>query len=433
MKVAIEKGAGCRRVMNIAVPADAVSGDYKAIVNLFSKEAKISGFRPGRAPAGLVEKRYGKAIVQEAKDRLIPRFYQEALEQEKVAPVAVIDVQDVEFSRADGLQFKVLVDITPEFKTPKYKKISLKREKSEVADSDVDRTLNEILERFSRFEDVEGQPVAVGDMVQVDYDATSDGKPLAEVADDASDIGSGQDFWVPTGESEFVPGMNAALEGASIGDALTVDVAFPDDYHLASVAGTTAVYTVAVKGLRTRKLPELDEDFLKRFDVESEDALRARIRTDLEEAAVAKETNRLKEDISRFLLDKTEMDLPESLVERETSALVKDMLTRAAQQGGSREMFEQHRDEILGSASQSARDRVKLSYIIERIAAEEKITLEEADVEKHIEVMAQRYGMTSERIRPEIEKHDEGLQNLRTEVRGNKVMEFLLENAKIKL
>jgi trigger factor len=432
MKVNVEKLAGCRRVMNIVVPAETVADDYKAIVNLFSKEAKISGFRPGRAPVELVEKRYGKSIVQETKDRLIPRFYQEALKQEKIDTVAVIDVQDVEFSREEGLQFNVLVDIAPEFKLPKYKKIGLKREKAEVADADVEKTLNEILERFSRYEDVTDQVVTLGDLVQIDYDAESEGAPLSQIADDASDIGSGKEFWVPTGESEFVPGMNAALEGSSIGDSLTVDVSFPKDYQLASVAGKNAVYTVAVNGLRTRKLPELDEAFLKRFEVESEDALRARIRTDLEEAAVARGTWKLKEDVSRFLLDKTTMEVPESLVERETSALVRDMLTRAAQQGGSREMLEQHRDEIMGSASQSAHDRVKLSYIVERIANDEEIAIDDADVDKHIEVMAQRYGMPPERIRPELEKQDEGLQNLRTEVRGDKVMEFLLENAKIK-
>jgi trigger factor len=226
--------------------------------------------------------------------------------------------------------------------------------------------------------------------------------------------------------------MNAALENVSIGDSLTVDVAFPDDYDNASVAGKKAVYSVSVKGVRKRTLPTLDEEFLKRFDVESEEALRARIRTDLEEAAVAREEGRLKEEISKFLLDKTDMELPESLVEQETNAVVRDMLTRAAQQGGSREMFEQHRDEILGSASQSARDRVKLSYIIDRIASEEEIAIEDADVDAHLELMAQRYGMTVDRIRPELEKHDEGLRNLRTEVRGNKVMTFLLEHAKIK-
>jgi len=432
MKINIEMSDGCRRVIGIDVPAEDTRSDYDTIVGAFIKNAKVSGFRQGRAPLALVEKRYGKSIIQETKDRLIPRFYTAAMEQEKIEPVAVIDVQDVEFTRDEGLKFKAIIDVAPEFKLPKYKKIPLKRESTDVADEEIETTLSDILKRFSRFEDVADKPVVSGDMVQIDYEATSDGKPLGEVANDASDIGKGEEFWVPTGESEFVPGLNAALEGASIGDALTVDVVFPEDYNVESVAGLKAVYAVTVKGVRTNVVPEIDEEFLKRFEVESEDALRTRIRTDLEEAAQAKEAGRLRNEISKFLIEKTKMDLPQSLVERETHALVRDMLNRAAQQGGSREMLEQHREEIYGSASQNAQNRVKLSYIINRICDEENIEITDEDVEKRLDEISQRYGMPVDRIRPELEKQDEGLHNLRTEVHGNKAMDFLMENAKIK-
>ena len=432
MKINIETSDGCRRVIGIDVPAEDARSDYDTIVGAFIKNAKVSGFRQGKAPLALVEKRYSKSIIQETKDRLIPRFYNDALKQEGIAPVAVIDVQNVEFSRDDGLQFKVILDVAPEFKLPKYKKISLKRESISVADEDVDKTLNDILKRFARFEDVSDKAVVSGDMVQIDYEATSDGKPLGEVANDASDISKGEDFWVPTGESEFVPGLNAALEGCLIGDALTVDVDFAEDYNVASVAGLKAVYSVTVKGVRSSVIPEIDEEFLKRFDVDSENALRARIRTDLEEAAQSKETGRLRDEIAKFLIEKTKMDLPQSLVERETNALVRDMLSRVAQQGASREVVEQHHEEIMGSASQNAQNRVKLSYIVTQVCEEEGIKIEEEDVESRLEEMAQRYGMPVARIRPELEKQDEGLRNLRTEVLGNKVMDFLLENAKIK-
>lgn len=432
MNVNIENSDGCRRVIGISVPADDARNDYDKIVNAFIKNAKVSGFRQGRAPLALVEKRYSKAIIQETKDRLIPRFYNEALEQEKITPVAVVDVQDVEFSRDEGLTFKVIIDVAPEFKLPKYKKISLKRESTAVTDDDVEKTLQDILKRFSRFEDSEGKPAASGDMVQIDYSATSDGKPLGEVANDASDISKGEEFWVPTGESEFVPGLNAALEGASIGDSLKVDVEFPEDYHVKSVAGLKAEYSVEVKGIRVNTPPELDEEFLKRFDVESEDALRARIRKDLEEAAEAKENGRLKEEISKFLIEKTKIEVPLSLVNRETHSLVSDMLERVSRQGASRDMIEQHRNEIFESASNSALHRVKLSYIINAICEQEEIKVEDADVEKQLESIAQRYGMPVERIRPELEKQDEGLRNMRTDVLGSKVMDFLMENAKIK-
>lgn len=433
IKVNIESPGGCRRILEISVSADAVKDDYEALVGLFAKQARISGFRRGRAPVALVERRYNSAIIQEAKDRLIPQFYQEALQQEHIEPVTVVNVQDVQFGRDEGLAFRATVDVAPEFKLPKYRKISLKRETVSVGDADVEKALNEIRERFARFEDVDDQPVALGDLVQIDYDAESDGKPLAENVKDARDIGSGRDFWVPTEESEFVPGLNAALEGGAIGDTLTVDVSFPEDYHVEAVAGQKAVYTVTVKGVRKRVLPELDEDFVKQFEVESEAALRDTIRTDLEEAQAAKETERLKSEISKILLDKTTMELPQALVERETYTLVRDMLTRVAQQGASREMLDQHRDEILGSASQTAQERVKLSYIINRIAGEEEIDIEDADIDVRLDLMGQRYGMPRERIRAELEKQDGGMQQLWAQVRNDKVMDFLLENAKVKL
>jgi len=432
MNVNIESSEGCRIVMAVSVPAEDSKSEYNSIVNAFVKNAKVSGFRQGRAPVALVEKRYSKAILQETKDRLLPRFYNEALEQEKITPVAVVDVQDVEFTTEEGLNFKVVVDVAPEFKLPKYKKISLKRESTAVTDEDIENTLQDILKRFSRFEDVTDKPVASGDMVQIDYDAVSDGKPLGEVANDAGDIGKGEGFWVPTGESEFVPGLNAALQGASIGDDLKVDVEFPEDYHVKSVAGLKAVYSVTVKGIRANTPPELTEEFLKQFDVESEDALRTRIRKDLEEAAEAKEIARQKEEISKFLIEKTKIEVPQSLVNRETHALVSDMLERVSRQGASREVIEQHRDEIFESASANALNRVKLSYIINEICKQENIEVSDEDVEKQLESIAQRYGMPVERIRPELEKRDEGFQNLRSDVLGNKVMDFLLENAKIK-
>jgi trigger factor len=432
MNVNVESSDGCRRVIGIVVPAEDSKGEYDSIVKAFVKNAKVSGFRQGRAPLALVEKRYSKSIIQEAKDRLIPRFYNEALKQEKITPVAVVDVQDVEFNRDEGISFKVVVDVAPEFKLPKYKKISLKRESTAVSDEDVETTLQDILKRFSRFEDVTDKPAASGDMIQIDYDAVSDGKPLGEVANDAGDISKGEGFWVPTGESEFVPGLNAALEGSSIGDSLKVDVEFPEDYHVKSVAGLKAVYSVTVKGIRANTPPELTEEFLKQFDVESEDALRDRIRKDLEENAEAKETGRLKEEISKFLIEKTKIEVPQSLVNRETHSLVNDMLERVSRQGASREVIEQHRDEIYESASANALNRVKLSYIINEICSQEDIKVDDEDVEKQLDSIARRYGMPVERIRPELEKRDEGLQNLRSDVLGNKVMEFLLENAKIK-
>jgi trigger factor len=327
----------------------------------------------------------------------------------------------------------VVVDIAPEFKLPKYKKISLKREPVEVADSEVDSTFDNLMERFSRYEDVSDQPAASGDMVQVDYTAESDGKPLAEIAGDSGGLASGEDFWIPLmDDNEFVPGVNAALAGASIGDEIKLDVEFPEDYHQKAVAGRKALYHFKVKQIRKKVPPEINEEFLKQFDVTSEEELRERIRKDLVEAAEARENSRLKDEISKFLVEKTKMDVPQTLVESETYKLAQETCQRASRNGASDEAIKEHHAEIYKSASETALHRVKLSYVVNAICGEEGIEVTDEDVENQLAVIGMRYGMNAEQVRAELEKQDEGLRNLEMDILGNKVMDFLLENAKMK-
>jgi trigger factor len=270
-------------------------------------------------------------------------------------------------------------------------------------------------------------------MVQADYSAVCDGKPLADIAGDLGGLAAGEDFWIPLlDENEFVPGMNAALSGASVGDEITVDVEFPADYQHKAVAGLKAVYTVKVKKIRAKVQPELTEEFLKQFNVSSETELRERIRQDLEEAAVARENGRLKNEISRILVEKAKLDVPQALVERETYSLVQETLERVSKGGASSDMIKEHHEEILKSASETALHRVKLSYIVNAICKEEGIEVTDDDIENQLAVIGQRYGMNAEQVRAELEKQDEGLNNLKMDILGNKVMDFLLENAKIK-
>ena len=418
--------------MTVSAPADELKKDYDTVVNLFVQNSKLRGFRKGKAPVALVEKQYAGAIEQELRDRLLPRYYNEALQEQELKPVAVVDIQDVVISRDNGFSFKAVLDVAPEFKLPKYKKIPLKREPVAVTDDDVENTIKNIRERYARFEDVSDKPFAAGDMVQIDYEAVCDGKPLAELATDSKDIGQGEDMWVPSGEHEFVPGMTEALEGAKIGDSVTFDVEFPEDYRVESVAGLKAVYTMKIKAIRTMTLPQLNEEFLKQFDVETEEQLRENIRKDLEDAAEARETAALKEAISKHLIEKTKIEVPESIVARETESLIRETMERALRQGATSETLREHHAEIITSASESAVNRVKLSYIVNAICDAEEIEVTDEDVEKELENMSRRYGMPVDSIRTELEKRDEGLGGLRADILGNKVMDFLLENAKIK-
>lgn len=431
MKAEIEEAGPCRKILRVDAPADAVIPEYDRIVNEFAAVARVPGFRPGRAPVAVVEKRFAKSIVEETKDRLVPKFYREALKERSVNPVSIVEVSEVAFDKADGISFKVTVDVAPDFKLPKYTKIKLKENEAKVDDAEVEKSLGELRERLARFEDVSGRASSDGDLVQVDYRSECEGKPVGAGVPDCAGLGEGKDFWVLLGEPEFLPGFRAGLAGMQVDEERQVQVAFPADYHVKAVAGKVATYTVKLKAIRQKVLPALDAEFLKRFEVENESGLREKIRAELLVAATESEKNRLKDEIAKFLIEKTELDLPQSVVEQETELIARDMVQRSVMQGATREQILEQRDNILSAATRSSAERVKLAYILSRIADEEKIEVADADVDARIEAMARRYRTPAEKLKADLEKRNR-IEGLRTEVRAEKTMDLLLEKARVK-
>jgi len=431
MKVSVEDAGPCRKVLFVDAPAEAVADEYEKVVGAYAKQARIPGFRKGKAPANVVESKYRKGIIEDAKERLVPILYREAIEKEGISPVAVVDVKDVKLARENGMSFKVTFDVAPEFKLPKYKKIVLKREKTAVDDKKVDDAFTDLLDRCASFEGVDGEPAAKGDLVNIDYSGVSEGRSVGEFASDCSGLGEGKDFMALVGEPEFLPGMAAHLEGMSVGEEKEVEVDFPADFRVPAVAGKKAVYTVKVNGVRRKVLPEIDEAFLKQFEVGTEGELRTKIRSDLEEAAEEREKDRLRGEIGSFLLGKVNFDLPESVVEHEKNMAVRSIVSRSAMSGATREQIEERRDDILDAATRSSTERVKLSYILGRIADAEDIRVEDSEMDERIRDLAPRYQMTPERLRTDLEKKG-SLESFRDDVRAEKTLDFLLGNAKIK-
>lgn len=431
MEIKLEDAGPCRKIMYVSAPAQAVASEYNAVVKAYAKTAKIPGFRPGRAPANVVERRYGKGIVEEAKDRLVPRFYREALSLKRIEPVAIVKVSDVIFEKEQGLTFKVTIDMPPEFKLPKYRKISLKRKKIEVKDKDVDEAFDRFLERFSRFENVTRLNIMEGDLVMLDYSGECDGRPVAELAPDSSGLGDGKDFWTLAGEPEFLPGFSAGLIGATINEETEIKVHFPLDYHVPALAGKDAVYKVFAKAIREQVRPEINEEFLKKCEVESSEALRDKVQNNLLESAQRSEENALKNEIAQFLLKETEFEPPLSIVEQETSFMIRNIVERITNEGATTDQINERKEDIVNEASRSSKERVKLSYILDRIADGERIEVEESEINNRIESIAGYYNIPSSRFRAELDKKN-GAERIKRELRAEKTLNFLLEKAKIK-
>jgi trigger factor len=295
----------------------------------------------------------------------------------------------------------------------------------------VERAYGRFLQSQARYEDVAGRAVRADDLALVDFRGECAGRPVAELAGEAAGLGEGRDFWVLAGEPEFLPGFSAGLLGAAVGEERSLRVCFPADYRVRELAGREADYKVRVKALRERKPPVVDAEFLKRCEADSEQALREKIRTQLQKEAARIEKERLRAQVVQYLLERTELDVPQSLVEEETSLTVREMVRRIAMEGGTREQILQQRESILNTATRSSTERVRISYILSRIADEERIQVEDRALDERIEALARQAGMPAQRLRAELEKRN-GLEGLRSDLRAEQTLEFILEQARIR-
>lgn len=431
MNIRVESSGPCRREVHIEVPVEKVRETFEEISSAYARQARIPGFRPGRAPKELIRRRYQKEIAGDVKEQLIPQAYQTAVKQEKLATVAVLDVKEQTLDESQPFAFTVIVDVAPDFALPTYKGIQLQRKAISVEEKDIDEVLTNIREQNARYEDVAGRPLQLGDLVQIDYDGVCEGRSIEEMAPNAKGLGQGRDFWLMADEqNEFLPGFAKALVGANIGERREFHVDFPADFPEKALAGRKAGYFVTVKAVREKRLPELDSDFLKGVGVESIEDLRKRVREDLLQLRERNENRRLQGEIVRHLLESTSLDVPESILQEETRQTVYDLVRQNQQRGVSADQIESHKEELFDSATKSATEKVKLRYILRRIAAEENITIEEQEVDARIRALAAGWGVPADKLRADMEKR-EALGQVREEVLMNKVLSRLLEQAVI--
>lgn len=431
MKVSLKNAGSCRKTMKIEVPADDVAQERAELLSVYAKGVSLPGFRKGRAPKHLVEKKFAKEMTADLKDRLVPKFYHEAVRSEDLKVVSVVDVGEPHVVEGKPLVFDVTVDVEPDFKMPKYRGISIKAEKTDVDEKQVDDMVESIRRQHATFEDIEDRPAAEGDMVQVSYESTLDGEPLEQKVPEARGMGQGSGYWITCDDESFLPGMGRALIGASIGDQKEVPVAFPEDFIVKELAGLKADFKVEVTGLRETRLPAFDDDFLKQLRVESEQELRDNVRTHLEEQAAAREKGRRQDLICEHLLKKTRMDVPETAVQQQTRSVLYDLTRQRMARGMTQDQIGAQREDLIEEAKTKAEEQVRLRYILGAIAEAEGLEVADQEVAAEIARMAVQRQQDAAALRGELEKEGQ-IDAVREQIRVGKTIEFLLENAKVK-
>lgn len=430
MKVSIEELAPCRKRVRVEIPADQVTQERALIVKELSATARVDGFRPGRAPAELIERRYGKMIAEEWVDALTRKAYQQGLRTQKIETVHVLEVNPPAPAAGKDAVVLFTVDVLPAFETPHYKGLALKNERKPVTDADVQESVDRIRASTANYHAVEGRPAREKDLIQVDFTATLDGQPLETVSADAKPLGSGKGFWLQPDPDAFLGALGIGMIGASVGETRKVPVTFDSGFRVAALRGRTAEFQATVTGLREQSLPDMDEAFFKRIGVADETELRARIRESIESTRTRDEQLRRRNEAGRMLMNRVSMDLPASVLEERTQHNVYQVVRSSAARGVGEQEIVQKKDEIFQSARERATDGLKLRYILHRIADAEKIEATNEDVAIQVQMLADQQKRTPEQMLKQMTR-DGGLQALMEDIRVEKAMEFVIGHAKV--
>jgi trigger factor len=427
VNVSVENLAPCKKLVRVELDAAAVDAEFDTITKSFQKQAQLPGFRPGKAPRALVEKKYEADIRDEVKRKLIGDHYRKALEEQKIQAVGYPDIEEVQFGRGQALQFTATVETAPEFTLPEYKGLPATIETKSVTDADVDRALDMLRGQHVKYNPVV-RPLASGDIAVVNYSGTCEGKAITELAPTAKGLTEQKNFWVETASDSFIPGFAEQLIGAQAGDQRTVNVDFPADFVTPELQGKKGVYAVELVEVKEKVLPVLDDELAKKFGAENVEKLKAGVHADLENELKYSQSKAIRTQVVRALLGRANFDLPESAVAAETRNVVYDLVRQNTQRGVGRELIEKQKDEIYSVAASNAKERVKLAFLVGRIAEREKLQVAEADVLKRAQQLAMMYQMPFDQFIKDLKKRD-GVNELYEQVLHEKVMELLEKNA----
>jgi len=425
----VETLAPCKRLLRFEIDANAVEQAFEATTREFIKHARLPGFRPGKAPKEMVLKQFEKDIADDVKNKLVGDAYRQGIKDKNLEVLGYPDIEEIHFERGQALQFAATVEIQPQFELPEYRGLPARRETGGVTDEDVTKAIDVLREQASRFNKVDRE-VKEDDIVVVNYTGKCEGKPLAEWAPTAKGLGEQKGFWIEVKPTSFIPGFAMQLIGAKAGDHRTVTVDFPKESVSAPLLDKKGDYEVEIVEVKEKELPALDEAFAKSLGAETVEKLRLGVRQDLQNEFNHRQKRSIRNQIMAALLSRVDFGLPETLLAEETRQQVYQVVEQNQRRGVPKEAIEAEKEQVYALAQNIARDRIKTSFLVQKIADREGIRAEPHEVTARIAVLAQANEMAPQKYRQELEKNRR-LGDVYYLIVSEKVMNFLHENARI--
>ncbi len=432
MQVELETLPNCVTALRVELPPDRVAQERQNILRDYQGAARLPGYRPGKAPQGLVEKRYKKEITEELQRKLVNAGTREAIAEKKLRVLSIGDVEGVRMDQDNTLHFTAKVVTAPEFDLPPYQALPVKVPPEEITDADIDRAFTQLRHRLADFENIEGRGLEMEDFAVVDYAGRLDGKPVTEaVADAPKELEGKENFWIKLGPATLLPGFSEALLGAMPGETREFGLDVPADFPLDSLKGKRLDYTVKVNELKRQTLPELDDAFAEKVAPGKTLAeLRDLARTELTNERKGMIENAKRQQIIAQLTGAVQFELPGDFVRGETRRIMNDIVRQNQERGVSDDEIKQNETDIVSNAGVAARERLKSAFILTRIAEKEGLKVTREEMDGRLNVLAARYQMPREKLLRNLQERN-ALGQIEEEIILGKTLAFLAANATV--
>ncbi len=426
MSVQVENLEKNMAKLTIELPAEELDKAIEAAYQKQKGQISIQGFRKGKVPRAMIEKIYGAEVFYEdAANALMQQNYAAAVDESGIDIVSRPTVDVVQIEKGQPFIFTAEVAVKPEVTLGKYMGVTVTKIDTSVSEEDVDAELEKERDNNARIITVSDRPVADGDTAVIDFEGFVDGV--------AFEGGKGENHPLVIGSHTFIDNFEEQLIGKNAGEDVEVNVTFPEQYQAAELAGKAAVFKVKINEVKTKELPELDDEFAQ--DVSEFDTLaeyRESVKKRLEEQK-QEEARRTKEDEAiQKIIDKSKMDIPDAMIETQCETMLDEFAQRIAQSGLSMEQYLQFSgltvDALMDQVRPEAISRIKSSLVLEKIAEEENIQATEEELEAEIEKMAAGYGMEADKLKDLM--GDSEKESMKKELELSKAADLIMENIK---
>lgn len=387
------------------------------------KKAKVDGFRQGKVPRNVFEKKYGTGdIISEAMEKIVDAKYAETIVKEKLVPV-VEPKLEIEKASDDELEFKITFILDPEVKLGNYKGLKVKKEEAKVTKKEIEHEVSHILDRYAELVSKDGA-VEDGDTVIIDFKGFKD--------DEAFEGGSAEGYSLEIGSHSFIPGFEEGIIGMKKDESKDIDLTFPEDYMAKDLAGQKVVFNVLVHDIKKRVVPELDEEFFKDLDMEgvtNKEELNKVIEEEIKAQKEHDNENKFIDDLLEAASKNMTIDLDEEIIDAEVERMYKQFTERLKMQGIDEELYFTYagvtKEKVKEDMKKEAEARVKYRYLLEAIVKEEKIEIADKEAKEELKKMADTYKMTEEEL---LKEFNDSLEVLKYDLAMRKAIEVLKEN-----